>query len=81
MNNASSPLDGSKPAAAATSTDAHANLASHSARGLLYLFAGSGSTKIFAYVTQILVIYLVTPADIGIAAWAGTITSFILLIG
>ena len=60
---------------------AHADLGSHSARGLVYLFASSSATKVIVYVTQLLVLYLVDPKDIGVVTIAGTITSFILLIG
>ena len=58
----------------------HANLGSHSARGLVYLFAGASATKVIVYVTQILVLYLVDRKDVGVVTLAGTITSFILLI-
>ena len=63
------------------SPNEHANLASQSARGLFYLFAGEGITKVIGYVTQIALLYLVSPDDVGAVTIAGTITSFILLIG
>jgi O-antigen/teichoic acid export membrane protein len=68
-------------AAVAEPMVAHAELGSHSARGLAYLFAGASATKVIVYVSQILVLYLVDPKDIGVVTLAGTITAFILLIG
>ena len=68
-------------AAVAEPLVAHANLGSHSARGLAYLFAGASATKVIVYVSQLLVLYLVDPKDVGVVTLAGTITSFILLIG
>lgn len=68
-------------AAVAEPMVAHANLGSHSARGLAYLFAGASATKAIVYVSQILVLYLVDPKDIGVVTLAGTITAFFLLIG
>ena len=59
----------------------HANLGTHSARGLAYLFAGASATKAIVFLSQILVLYLVDPKDIGVVTLAGTITAFILLIG
>jgi PST family polysaccharide transporter len=59
----------------------HAELGSQSARGLVYLFAGSSATKVIVYVSQILVLYLVDPKDVGVFTLANTITGFILLIG
>jgi O-antigen/teichoic acid export membrane protein len=78
----SNTLDNDELAAAAAEPKfAHPDLGSHSARGLFFLFASSGATKVIVYITQILVLYLVDPGDIGVVTLAGTITSFILLIG
>lgn len=60
---------------------AHANLGSHSARGLVYLFAGQSAAKVVGFITQILLLYLLDKGDFGVVTLAGTITAFILLIG
>jgi O-antigen/teichoic acid export membrane protein len=81
-NDGSNPLNDDELAAAvAEPAVEHANLGAHSARGLAYLFAGASATKAIVYVTQLLVLYLVDPEHIGVVMLAGTITSFILLIG
>jgi O-antigen/teichoic acid export membrane protein len=67
-------------AAVAEPVVAHANLGSHSARGLAYLFAGASATKAIVYVSQLLVLYLVDPEVLGVVVLAQTITAFILLI-
>jgi O-antigen/teichoic acid export membrane protein len=57
------------------------NLGTHSARGMVYLFAGQGATKIVAFVTQILLLYLLEKDDFGVVTKVGTLTMFILIIG
>lgn len=71
----------SQPIPAAGGDAVHANLAAHSARGLVYLFAGQSATKGFVFLTQILLLYILGRKDFGVVTLAGTITTFILLIG
>jgi PST family polysaccharide transporter len=57
------------------------SLGTHSARGLVYLFCGQMATKVVGFITQILLLYLLDKSDFGLVTLAGTITTFILLIG
>jgi O-antigen/teichoic acid export membrane protein len=56
-------------------------LGTHSARGLLYLMASSTAMKVITFVTQIVLLYLLSPTDFGVVALAYTITEFILIVG
>jgi O-antigen/teichoic acid export membrane protein len=57
------------------------SLGTHSARGLVYLFAGSTFTKVFSFVTQILLLYLLEKRDLGLVTLVGTITAIVQLMG
>jgi O-antigen/teichoic acid export membrane protein len=57
------------------------DLGTHSARGMVYLLAGQGATRIVGIVTQILLLYLLEKDDFGVVTKVGTLTTFILLIG
>ncbi len=75
------PDDKGPAASAAETAVAHPSLGAHSARGLVYLFAGQSATKVVGFVTKILLLYLLDKSDFGVVTLAGTITAFILLVG
>jgi PST family polysaccharide transporter len=72
--------DGNMPAEVPRSS-APVGLGTHSARGLVYLFAGSTATKAISFVSQIILLYLLGRKDFGVVILANTITEFILIIG
>jgi O-antigen/teichoic acid export membrane protein len=57
-----------------------AHLGTHSARGLVYLFAGTTASKVVSFVTQIILLYLLGKQDFGIVYLAMTITAFVQVI-
>ena len=56
------------------------SLGTHSARGLVYLFAGSTAAKVIGFATQIILLYLLGPTDFGVVFLAYTIATFIQVI-
>jgi O-antigen/teichoic acid export membrane protein len=55
-------------------------LGTRSARGLVYLFAGSTAAKLIGFVTQIILLYLLGRQDFGVVSLAYAITMFIQVI-
>ena len=51
-------------------------LGTHSARGLVYLFAGTTVAKVVSFVTQLILLYLLGRNDFGVVSLAYTITDF-----
>src|SRR5687768_1367169 len=56
------------------------SLGTRSARGLVYLFAGSTAAKLIGFVTQIILLYLLGRQDFGVVSLAYAITMFIQVI-
>jgi PST family polysaccharide transporter len=55
-------------------------LGTHSARGLVYLFAGASASKVVSFGAQIALTYLLSKSDFGVVSLAYTITSLIQVI-
>jgi lipopolysaccharide exporter len=81
VNESKSPIDDGIGEPITAPATPNANLGSHSARGLVYLFASQSFTKALGYVTQLVLLYLITPEELGVVTLAQTITTFILLVG
>jgi len=58
-----------------------ASLGTHSARGLVYLIAGSTATKAIGILSQLALLYLLGRRDFGVVTLAYTITEFALIVG
>jgi PST family polysaccharide transporter len=54
-----------------------AGLGAHSARGLVYLFAGTTTAKLISVAAQVILAHLLTEDDFGVVSLAYTITTFI----
>src|SRR3954466_4536817 len=57
-----------------------AGLGTHSARGVVYLFASLSTAKLINCAAQVVLAYLVSPDDFGVVGLAYTITTFIQVI-
>ncbi len=56
------------------------SLGTQSARGLVYLFAGSTASKIVGFVSQIILLYLLGRTDFGVVSLVFAIAMFITVI-
>ena len=55
-------------------------LGTYSVRGVVYLFAGMTTAKMFGVAAQVVLAYLVSEKDVGVVGLAYTITTFIQVI-